>query len=197
MLGLIKDFAITALIIILNHWVYDVEDIIAYDFVVNFITKNHTLFLSTGILGSAGLLIFTLIEGLGLYKVTYGLSKLFVRICQFFITFLCTINIVFYWAMGMNLMRDSAYFLLFVLILIIGSSCCFHVSYTCGIYLAFGWYLVFSFIIISPHHPNLLLIRMYHNVQIHFSPVAWEVLAPGQGIQAVPKRELRDQQATL
>jgi len=123
MLGLIKDFAITSLIIILNHWVYDVEDIIAYDFIVNFITKNHTLFLSTGIFGSAGLLIFTLIEDLGLYKITYGLSKLFVRICQFFITFLCTINILFYLAMGMNLMQDSAYFLLFVLILIIGSSC--------------------------------------------------------------------------
>ena len=123
MLGLIKDFAITALIIILTHWVYGVEDIIAYDFVVGYITKNHTLFLSTGILGSAGLLIFTSLEGLGLYKVTYGLSKVFVRLCHFFITFLCIINIVFYLAIGMNLMRDSAYFLLFVLILVMGSSC--------------------------------------------------------------------------
>ena len=123
MIGLIKDFAITALIIILNHWVYGVEDIIAYDFVVDFITRNHTLFLSTGILGSAGLLLFTSLEGLGLYKVTYGLSRLSVRICQFFIIFLSIINIVFYLAIGMNLMRDSAYFLLFVLILLIGSSC--------------------------------------------------------------------------
>ena len=123
MIGLIKDFAITALIIILNHWVYGVEDIIAYDFVVDFITRNHTLFLSTGILGSSGLLLFTSIEGLGLYKVTYGLSRLSVRICQFFIIFLCIINIVFYLAIGMNLMRDSGYFLLFVLILLIGSSC--------------------------------------------------------------------------
>ena len=123
MLGLIKDFAITALIIILNHWIYGVEDIIAYDFVVDFITRNQTLFLSTGILGSAGLLIFTSLEGLGLYKVTYGLSRLSVRICQFFIIFLCIINIFFYLAIGMNLMRDSAYFLLFVLILLMGSSC--------------------------------------------------------------------------
>ena len=123
MLGLIKDFAITALIIILTHWVYGVEDIIAYDFVVDFITTNQTLFLSIGILGSAGLLIFTAIEGLGLYKVTYGLSRLSVRICQFFIIFLCTINIAFYLAIGMNLMRDSGYFLLFVLILLTGSSC--------------------------------------------------------------------------
>ena len=123
MLGLIKDFAITALIIILNHWIYGVEDIIAYDFVVDFITRNQTLFLSTGILGSAGLLIFTSLEGLGLYKVTYGLSRLSVRICQFFIIFLCIINIFFYLAIGMNLMRDNVYFLLFVLILLMGSSC--------------------------------------------------------------------------
>ena len=123
MLGLIKDFAITSLIIILNHWVYDVEDIIAYDFIVNFITKNHTLFLSTGILGSAGLLIFTLIEDLGLYKITYGLSKLFVRICQFFITFLCLLNIGFYLVINSNLMRDGGYISLCVLALILGSSC--------------------------------------------------------------------------
>ena len=29
MAGFIKDFALTALIIILNHWVYGIEDIIA------------------------------------------------------------------------------------------------------------------------------------------------------------------------
>ena len=123
MIGLIKDIGITLLIIILSHFVYAVEGNIAYDFVIGIINKNHTLFLSTGILGSAALLIFTSIEGLGLYKITYGLSKIFVRLSQFFITFLALLNIVFYVAMSANLMRDSGYFLLFVLMLILSSSC--------------------------------------------------------------------------
>ena len=122
MLGLIKDFAITALIIILNHWVYGVEDVIAYDFVVGFLTRHQALFLTTGILGSVALLFFSSMDGLGLYRITYGLSKLFVRLSQFFITFLCIVNIVFYVAIGVNLMLDG-YILLFVLILILGSSC--------------------------------------------------------------------------
>jgi hypothetical protein len=123
MLGLIKDFAITALIIILNHWIYGIEDALAYDFIVGFISNKQALFLTTGILGSGALLFFSSMDGLGLYKITYGLSKLFVRLSQFFITFLCILNIVFYSAMGINLMRDSAYVLLFVLILILVSSC--------------------------------------------------------------------------
>jgi len=123
MIGLIKDIGITLLIIILNHFVYAVEDNIAYDFVIGIINKNHTLFLSTGILGSAFLLTFTSIERLGLYKVTYGLSKIFVRLSQFFITFLALLNIFFYVVMSANLMRDSGYFLLFTLILILSSSC--------------------------------------------------------------------------
>ena len=123
MIGLIKDIGITLFIIILSHFVYAVEGNIAYDFVIEIINRNHTLFLSTGILGSAFLLIFTAIEGLGLYKITYGLSKIFVRLSQFFITFLALLNIVFYVAMSANLMRDSGYFLLFVLMLILSSSC--------------------------------------------------------------------------
>jgi hypothetical protein len=123
MLSLIKDFAITALIIILNHWIYGVEDVIAYDFVVGFISSKQALFLTIGILGSAALLIFSSMDGLGLYKITYGLSKLFVRLSQFFITFLCILNIVFYSAMSTNIMRDSGYVLLLALILILGSSC--------------------------------------------------------------------------
>ena len=123
MIGLIKDIGITLIIIILNHFVYAVEGNLAYDFVIEIINKNHTLFLSTGILGSAFLLIFTSIEGLGLYKITYGLSKIFVRLSQFFITFLALLNIFFYVMMSANLMRDSGYFLLFVLMLILSSSC--------------------------------------------------------------------------
>ena len=123
MIGLIKDIGITLLIIILSHFVYAVEGNIAYDFVIGIINRNHTLFLSTGILGSAFLLIFTAIEGLGLYKITYGLSKIFVRLSQFFITLLALLNIFFYVVMSANLMRDSGYFLLFVLLLILSSSC--------------------------------------------------------------------------
>jgi len=123
MIGLIKDIGITLFIVVLNHFIYAVEDTIAYDFVIGIINKNHTLFLSTGILGSAFLLIFTSIEGLELYKITYGLSKIFVRLSQFFITFLALLNIFFYVVMSANLMGDSGYFLLFVLMLILSSSC--------------------------------------------------------------------------
>jgi hypothetical protein len=123
MLGLLKDFGITALIIILNHWVYGVEDTVSYDFVVNFITGKKTLFLATGIIGSIVLLVSTSIEELGLYKVTYAISKIFIRLCQFLITFLSILNIVFYSAGGMNLLRASGYSSLIVLFMILGSSC--------------------------------------------------------------------------
>jgi len=122
--GLIKDFALTALIIILNHWVYGIEDTIAYDFVVNIITNQQTLFLASGILGSAGLLLSAAaFESLGLYKVTYALSKILVRVSQFLITFLAILNIVFYAAMGNNLLRDNGYQLLFSLVLLLIASC--------------------------------------------------------------------------
>ncbi len=122
--GLIKDFALTALIIFLNHWVYGVEDTISYEFIVNFIVKNQTLFLATGILGSGALLLSSsMFESLGLYKITYALSKILVRVSQFLITFLVILNIVFYAAMGNNLMRDNGYLLLLSLTLILGASC--------------------------------------------------------------------------
>ena len=124
MAGLIKDFALTALIIILNHWVYGVEDIISYEFIVNFIARNRTLFLAIGILGSTALVLSSsMFESLGLYKITYALSKILVRVSQFLITFLTILNIVFYAAFGNNLMRDNGYLLLFSLALILGASC--------------------------------------------------------------------------
>jgi hypothetical protein len=122
--GLIKDFALTALIIILNHWVYGVEDTISYEYTVNFIAKNQAFFLAAGILGSGALLISSsMFESLGLYKITYGLSKILVRVSQFLITFLAILNIVFYASAGFNLMRDNGYLLLFSLTLILGASC--------------------------------------------------------------------------
>jgi len=122
--GLIKDFALTALIIILNHWVYGVEDTISYEYVVNFIAEKQTLFVATGILGSGALLLSaSMFESLGLYKITYGLSKILARVSQSLIIFLAILNIVFYAAMGNNLMRDNGYLLLFSLFLILGASC--------------------------------------------------------------------------
>lgn len=123
MFNLIKDFGITALIIILNHFVYSVEDVIAYDFVVGFLARNQAFFLAIAVLGSGALLFFTAIEGLGLYKVTYGLSKVFIRVSQLLVTFLCITNIAFYLMIGMNLMRDGGYISLCILALVLGSSC--------------------------------------------------------------------------
>ena len=123
LLGLLKDIAITALVIIINHFIYGIEDIIAYDFIIGFLSENKATFLTSGILGSGALLIFTSIEGLGLYKITYGLSKIFVRLSQFLITFLSIINIAFYVVIGMNLIHDSGYYLLLILLVILFSSC--------------------------------------------------------------------------
>jgi len=122
--GLLKDFALTALVIILNHYFYGVEDSVAYGFIVDFMARNQTGFLAGGILGSLVLLFFsTLFEGLGIYKITYALSKILVRVSQFFITFIAILNIVFYAAMSNNLMRDNGYPMLFVFVLLLGASC--------------------------------------------------------------------------
>jgi hypothetical protein len=124
MLGLIKDFALTTLVIILNHWIYGIEDTIAYEFIVNFIAKNRTFFIASGLVGSIVLLFSSaMFENLGLYKITYGLSKILIRVNQFLITFLAILNIVFYASFGNNLMRDNGYLLLFSLALILGASC--------------------------------------------------------------------------
>jgi len=124
MLGIIKDFALTTLVIILNHWIYGIEDTIAYEFIVNFIAKNRTFFIASGLVGSIVLLFSSaMFENLGLYKITYGLSKILIRVNQFLITFLAILNIVFYAALGNNLMRNNGYQLLFALALVLGASC--------------------------------------------------------------------------
>jgi hypothetical protein len=122
--GLIKDFALTALIIFLTHWVYGIEDTIAYEFIVSFIVKSQAFFITAGILGSSLLLLSsTMFESFGFYKITYGLSKILARTSQFLINFLTIINIIFYAALGNNLMQDKGYGLLFSFALILGSSC--------------------------------------------------------------------------
>jgi len=124
MLGLIKDFAITALIMILSHWVYGIEDTVSHDFLVDVIARNKTLFLAIGILGSGTILTSAaMFQGFGLSQVTFMMSNLFVRVSQFFITFLCTLNIVFYASMGINLIQESGYYILFIFILTLGVSC--------------------------------------------------------------------------
>lgn len=124
MSGIIKDFALTALVIILNHWIYGIEDTLAYEFIVNFIDKNRTLFIASGMVGSVVLLLISsMFENLGLYKITYGFTKILIRVDQFLITFLAILNIVFYAALGVNLMRDNGYLLLFTLAFVLGASC--------------------------------------------------------------------------
>jgi hypothetical protein len=124
MSGIIKDFALTALVIILNHWIYGIEDTLAYEFIVNFIDKNRTLFIASGMVGSIVLLLISsMFENLGLYKITYGFTKILIRVDQFLITFLAILNIVFYAALGVNLMRDNGYLLLFTLAFVLGASC--------------------------------------------------------------------------
>jgi len=124
MLVLLKDFALTALVIILNHWIYGIEDIIAYDFIADHIIKSKNLFIAAGIVASIVLpLASSLFESLGLYRITYGISKILARVSQFMMNFLAILNIVFYAALGRNLMRDKGYLLLFSLALILGSSC--------------------------------------------------------------------------
>jgi hypothetical protein len=124
MSGIIKDFALTALVIILNHWIYDIDDAVAYGFLVNVIVKNRTLFIASGLVGSVILLISSsMFESLGLYKITYGLSKILIRLSQFLITFFSILYIVFYAALGNNLMRDNGYLLMFSLALVLGASC--------------------------------------------------------------------------
>jgi hypothetical protein len=124
MLSLIQDFAITLLIIILGHWIYGVADIVAYDFFVDFIVSSKYLILAVGILGSVTVVISAaMFEGLGFSQLTFGISKIFARICQFIITVLSILNIIFYTSMTTNFIRSSGYDIFVVLFLTLVSSC--------------------------------------------------------------------------
>ncbi len=121
---MIKDFVLAAVIIILNHWVYGVEDVYAYQYVGDFFTAYKTVFLTGGTIGAIALILSSyMFESFGLYKISYGLSKVLVRVSQFLITFLALVNMAFYVAIGENLMRDNGFFMLFVLYAILGASC--------------------------------------------------------------------------
>jgi len=114
--GLLKDFALTAAVIILNHWIYGVEDNISYEFIVGFFSRYKTPILSLSFLVSITLLFSSaMFETLGLYRITYGIGKVLIRISQFLLTFLAIVNIVFYAALGNNLLRDNGYLILFAL----------------------------------------------------------------------------------
>lgn len=121
---MIKDFVLAAVIIILNHWVYGVEDVYSYQYMVDFFSEYQTTFFAGGIIGAIVLILSSyMFENFGLYKISYGLSKILVRVSQFFIMFLALLNMAFYAAIGENLMRDNGYFMLFVLYAILGASC--------------------------------------------------------------------------
>jgi hypothetical protein len=68
------------------------------------------------------LLSSALFETMGLYKITYGIGKILIRISQFTITFLAILNIIFYAALGNNLMVDNGYQLLLSLSIVLCSS---------------------------------------------------------------------------
>ena len=123
MAGLLQDFALAAFIIMLNHWIYGVEDTISYEVIVNFISQKKSLIMAMSFLVSVTLLLSSsLFETMGLYKITYGIGKILIRISQFTITFLAVLNILFYAALDHNLMVDSGYQLLLSLSIVLCSS---------------------------------------------------------------------------
>jgi hypothetical protein len=121
--GLLKDFALTAFIIMLNHWIYGVEDSISYEFIVEHISKNSNFILILSF-GVSLTLLFSaaMFESLGLYRITYGIGKILIRLSQFLLTFLAILNIVFYTALGNNLLRTDHYILLFSLAFVLSAS---------------------------------------------------------------------------
>ena len=123
MIGLLKDFALTSFIIMLTHWIYGVADSVSYEFIVDFISKNNTLIFSLSFIVSIILLFSSaMLETLGLYRITYGIGKILIRTCQFLMTFIAILNIVFYAALSSNLMHDNGYMLLLSLAIVLCSS---------------------------------------------------------------------------
>ena len=121
---MIKDFVLAAGIIILNHWIYGVEDTYSYQYIVDFFSEYQTTFLTGGTIGAIVLILSSyMFENFGLYKISYAFSKILVRVSQFFIMFLSLLNMAFYATLGANLMRNNGYFMLFVLYAILGASC--------------------------------------------------------------------------
>jgi len=121
---MIKDFVLAAVIIMLNHWIYGVEDAYSYQYLVDFFSEYQTTFLAGGTIGAIALILSSyMFENFGLYKISYAFSKILVRVSQFLIMFLSLLNMAFYATLGANLMRNNGYFMLFVLYAILGASC--------------------------------------------------------------------------
>jgi len=124
MFSLIQDFAITLLIIILGHWIYGVADIVAYDFFVELVVSSKYLYLAIGIFASITVVVSAAVfEGLGFSQLTFGISKILARICQFIITILSILNIIFYASMATNFIRSIGYDIFVVIFLTLVSSC--------------------------------------------------------------------------
>jgi len=124
MFSLLKDTAITVFIILIAHGVYGVEDVDAFNSIVDFISKNQTSVVGTGVFCLVILLGLSVIfETIGLYKITYGLSKILVRVSQFLISFLSLLNMIFYLAMDGNLLFGSGFLTIFLWFIILGASC--------------------------------------------------------------------------
>jgi hypothetical protein len=121
---MIKDFVLAALIIILNHWVYGVEDAYSYNYIVEKLTDHQNVLLAGGTISAIVLVLCSyMFENFGLYKISYAFSKILIRVSQFLIMLLSLLNMAFYAALSENLMRDKGYLVLFVMFAILGASC--------------------------------------------------------------------------
>ena len=121
---LFQDFVITSFVLILGHWIYGVADIVAYDFFVELIVENKFKILAMGIFSSGAMVISAaMFQSLGITQITFLISKLFARLCQFIVTFFSILNIIFYASMKMNLIRSSGYDIFLVLFMTLGASC--------------------------------------------------------------------------
>ena len=121
---LIRDFALTVFIVLLALGIYDVDNETAYDALVTLIAENQGSFLGTGAIGIVFLLGFSAIfEQIGVYKITYGMSKAFARLSQLSISFLSILNVIFYATTGGNFLFQSGYINIIFLFIILGASC--------------------------------------------------------------------------
>ena len=124
MFGLIIDTALSVFVILLAHGVYGIEDVDAFNFIVDFISKNQTSLVGTGVFCLVILLGLSVVfENIGLYKITYGLSKILVRFSQFLISFLSLLNMILYLSMGGNLLFGSGFLTIFLWFIVLGASC--------------------------------------------------------------------------
>lgn len=120
----IRDFALTVFIVMLALWIYGVENETAYDALVTLIAENHGSLLGTVTIAIVFMLGSSAIfEHLGLYAITYGMSKALARLSQLFISFLSILNVIFYATIGENFLLHIGHMNIVFLYIILGACC--------------------------------------------------------------------------